>query len=290
MQSFPLSALPKESPEYVDATKAADFRPGEIDEQFLLNPVLTLPPAFGSAYVGETFSCTLCANNELTADAEKQVSSVKIASEMVTPSGRTPLEIVPAEDPIGPAVEPGKSIQKIVRFDLREEGSHTLAVNLSYSETTISKDQSASSNRVRTFRKLYQFACRPCLNVRTKVSNLPNDSKTHLEKHVIEIQLDNLADGTINLKKTTLHSKQPFKSTSLNWDLEDSDKKQGDCPVMAPRDVYQLAFLIEQQDEVHRKEVTKDGRTILGQLSIQWQTTMGDSGFLTTGWLTTKRR
>ena len=290
LQNFPLPTTGSTSIENIDANKAADIRAGEIEEHFLLNPVLTLPPAFGNAYVGETFSCTLCANNELGLDAEKQVASVKISAEMITPSGTHPLETLPNdEESMSSALESGKSIQKIVRFDLREEGSHTLAVNLSYSETTISKDQSASSNRVRTFRKLYQFACRPCLNVRTKVSALPDNKENSLEKYVIEIQLDNLAEGTISLRKTTFHTKLPFKSTSLNWDLEDPSESQGESPVIAPRDVIQLAFLIEQQDD-RRKEVTKDGRTILGQLSIQWQTTMGDSGFLTTGWLTTKRR
>ncbi|MBH1945675.1 DUF974 domain-containing protein, partial [Erythrobacter sp. YJ-T3-07] len=30
-----------------------------------MTPILNLPPSFGSAYVGETFSCTLCANCEV---------------------------------------------------------------------------------------------------------------------------------------------------------------------------------------------------------------------------------
>ena len=38
---------------------------GYVDCQFALSPSLSLPPAFGSTYVGETFACALCVNNEL---------------------------------------------------------------------------------------------------------------------------------------------------------------------------------------------------------------------------------
>lgn len=122
---------------------------------------LTLPPAFGSAYVGETFSCTLCANNELSQGAERVVTGVKITAEMQAPSGAIPLDMRPSDEDIpNRQVGPGQSLQKIVRFDLREEGNHVLAVSLSYSETMIS-EKSASSGRIRTFKKLYQFIAQP---------------------------------------------------------------------------------------------------------------------------------
>ncbi|KAL6714853.1 hypothetical protein ACLMJK_007113 [Lecanora helva] len=290
LERVPLAPQSKSSSSYIDADAFSDLNSDESDPQFLLNPIITLPPSFGSAYVGETFSCTLCANNELSNDAERQVSSVRIEAEMQSPSGSTPLQTLPAEQQETNYVKPGASIQKIVSFDLREEGSHTLAVNLSYSETTISKDQTASSGRARSFRKLYQFACRPCLNVRTKVSSL-QDRQSQKEKYVVEVQLDNLAQGTLVLKDTIFNTKPAFKSTSLNQ-MTQMGQPLTECPTMAPRDVIQIAFLIEQQDDGNssRKEVTKDGRTILGQLSIQWRSAMGDSGFLTTGWLSTKKR
>ena len=273
---------------YIDAHAYSDMSPDDVDPQFLLNPVITLPPSFGSAYVGETFSCTLCANNELSTDAERQISSIRIEAEMQSPSGTAPLQTLPDDRQETTYLKTGGSIQTIVRFDLREEGSHTLAVNLSYSETTISKDQTASSGRVRSFRKLYQFACRPCLNVRTKVSNL-QDSQSQRERYVIEVQLDNMAQGTIILKNTSFSTKPAFKSTSLNEMMKMNMMPSG-SPMMAPRDVIQIAFLVEHQDDGPRKEVTKDGRVILGQLGIQWRSAMGESGFLTTGWLTTKRK
>ncbi|KAL1842987.1 hypothetical protein VTJ49DRAFT_3464 [Mycothermus thermophilus] len=66
---------------------------------FLLTPILNLPPSFGSAYVGETFSCTLCANHDVPEGAAaatgggggggggaKTIRDVRIEAEMKTPS------------------------------------------------------------------------------------------------------------------------------------------------------------------------------------------------------------
>ena len=226
-------------------------------------------------------------------DSERQVTSVRIDAEMQAPSGSTALEASPL-DKEAVVVNPGDSLQKIVRFELREEGNHTLAVNLSYVETTISTDKPASSGRTRTFRKLYQFVARPCLGVRTKVSHLTgnsSDDESQPARYVLEAQLENYADGSITLEAATLNPKPAFKCTSLNWDARTPDMPHSEKPMMAPRDILQIAFLLlEQRNDGPDKEVTRDGRTLLGNLDIQWVTVMGDRGFLSTGWLTTKRK
>lgn len=224
---------------------------------------------------------------------------------MQTPSQTTSLDLTPADDgstKSGMKIE--ESVQKIVRFDLKEEGNHILAVSLSYTETTRSKgENAASSGRVRTFKKLYQFIAQPCISVRTKASDLPPSGKEgeksqvgKLLRFVLEAQLENMADGPITLEGVTLEPRPPFKSSSLNWDVHRSDLGQECLPNLAPRDVWQVAFLLEQQKdaeeggELIRNDLTKDGRIILGQLNIRWSSSMGDLGYLTTGWLTTKRR
>ena len=220
---------------------------------------------------------------------------------MQTPSLTVPLDLESSEDELERSqIELGESLQKIVRFDLREEGNHVLAVSLSYSETTISQERSASSGRVRSFRKLYQFDSQPCLGVRTKVSDIPSDQVSNdkqqpspIERFALEAQLENLADGSITLEKVTLNPKSPFRSTSLNWDVARPDGEHIESPVMMPREVMQVAFLIEEQHnmpDLTARERDRSGRTILGQLSIQWRTAMGDSGYLSTGWLMEKRR
>lgn len=263
---------------------------------------LTLPPSFGSAYVGETFSCTLCANNELEMDADKIITSIKMVAEMQAPSLRVPLELVPLEeDSTSPEFGPSNSLQKIVRYELREEGNHVLAVSVSYSETILSSEKSAASGRARTFRKLYQFAAQPCLSVRTKVSNIMTESATggkfgaeKGERFALEAQLENVAEGTITLDKITFSPKPFFSSTSLNWDVIRPDLEIVEAPILGPRDITQVAFLVtpneNQSGSRPAREVTKDGRIILGQLHIHWRTAMGDHGYLSTGWLMTRRR
>lgn len=250
--------------------------------------------------MGESFSCTLCANNELLPSADRTVTSVKMVAEMQTPSQTMPLELIPDQDEAGRSgLVPGESLQKVVRFDLREEGNHVLAVSVSYSENILSKSaNSASGGRVRSFRKLYQFAAQPCLSVRTKTSVLPlpetsNDLR-HLAKrssYALEAQLENLADGLITLENLTFDAKSPFKSTSLNWDIPNLDSKRATAPTLAPREVTQVAFILDEGFEPGDtpKEYTKDNRVILGLLTIQWRSAFGDPGVLSTGWLTSRR-
>ncbi|KLJ12668.1 hypothetical protein EMPG_09496 [Blastomyces silverae] len=312
--------LPSEN-EKVPLKASLSYPSDSSDSQFILCPNVTLPPAFGSAYVGETFACSLCANNELPPDTENRVvSSVRIIAEMQTPSQVVSLELAPTgEDSQPSGLAKAQSLQKIVRFDLKEEGNHVLAVSVSYTETTLAqRDQEtapggggggatqAASGRVRTFRKLYQFIAQPCLSVRTKATELaPSEvdnralgpyGKTRLLRYALEAQLENVGDGAISLGSTTLNPKPPFKSRSLNWDFERPDSPSAGPPTLNPRDVLQVAFLVEQEQgqqeglEGLQKDISRDGRTILGQLSIEWRGSMGDRGFLTTGNLMTKRR
>ncbi|GKZ26638.1 hypothetical protein AbraIFM66951_001680 [Aspergillus brasiliensis] len=291
------------------SSKASLSYPADnVDNQFILTPNLTLPPAFGSAYVGETFACTLSANNELPdEETSRVVTSVRIVAEMQTPSQVAALDLEPAEDTASKdGVQKSHSLQKIVRFDLKEEGNHILAVSVSYTETLIGSDAQAASGRVRTFRKLYQFVAQPCLSVRTKSSELaPLEvenktlgpyGKTRLLRFALEAQLENVGDGPVVVKQTRLNPKPPFKAVSLNWDLQGPEQADPRPPTLHPRDVLQVAFLVEQEEgqqeglETLQKDMKRDGRAVLGQLSIEWRGAMGDKGFLTTGNLMTRRR
>lgn len=136
---------------------------------------------------------------------------MRIVAEMQTPSSVASLDLEPASDSAqAEGLATGESLQKIVRYDLKEEGNHILAVSVSYTETRIGQDAQAASGRVRTFRKLYQFVAQPCLSVRTKASELPplevnNKSlgpygKTRLLRFALEAQLENVGDGTVVVK------------------------------------------------------------------------------------------
>ena len=288
----------------MDPGAALSYPLAQLEDSFSLTPLLTLPPAFGSAYVGEQFACTLCANNELSSDDKtKAVVSVKLEAEIQTPSQTVRLELTPqAEGATSTGLNTGETIQKSLQFDLREAGNHVLAVVLSYSETTTSGSGNiASSGRARSFKKLYQFVARPCLAVRTKTSlatSLPSNERspktTKRDHHILEAQLENVADALITLEEPEFETKHPFRATSINWGILYADQETIESPSLAPREVMQVAFIIQEDggdgvQPVEGRELTKDGRIVLGTLRIRWRNAMGDPGELSTGLLTTRK-
>jgi hypothetical protein len=183
----------------------------------------------------------------------------------------------------------GKSLLKVVNFDLKEEGSHVLAVTVTYSET------GQTSGRIRTFRKLYQFVSKGCMVVRTKTGVLPDivsgngEKEKRRKRWALEAQLENCGEETITLDTVVLETKgKGIRSTGLNWEILREEEGVGDVerPVLNPGDVEQVCFLVEQVGE--ELEVSGDGRVVFGVLSIRWRGAMGNKGFLSTGSLGTR--
>ncbi|KAM3459164.1 hypothetical protein NHJ6243_007196 [Beauveria neobassiana] len=292
---------------------------------FLLSPILNLPVSFGSAYVGETFSCTLCANNDLddsssssssTATTKRQIRDVRVEAEMKTPgqAKAQSLELGPAlssqESAAGAATDlaPGGTLQKIVSFDLKEEGNHVLAVTVSYYEAA------ETSSRTRIFRKLYQFICKPSLIVRTKVGVLeapaPKKKKKKqqppLRRWVLEAQLENCSDDTMQLDRVVMELEPGLTCRDCNWTAgAGTGSGTGSAgvqkPVLQPGEVEQVCFVIETRrggneeeeedvDVVARARAAggPDARVVFGVLGIGWRGEMGNRGFLSTGKLGTR--
>jgi trafficking protein particle complex subunit 13 len=222
------------------------------------------------------------------------ISNVRIEAEMKIPSSGIPLPLrLGPENPSdedgheegkgrekdkqGVDLEPGKSLQKVVNFDLKEEGSHVLAVTVTYSETT------PTSGRIRTFRKLYQFVCKGCMVVRTKTGPLPS-SGVKGRKWALEAQLENTGEDTISLDMVVLETREGFRSQGVNWEILSEGEKM-EKPVLMPRDVQQVCFLVEEVVDQEGKgpEPTAEGKLIFGILSLAWRGTMGNRGFLSTG-------
>jgi len=88
----------------------------------------------------------------------------------------------------------------------------------------------------------------------------------------------------------------------LNWDTFGTGTDAEHAPILNPRDVIQVAFLLEEQRksdvmQEEEKESVQDihnlalgDKIILGQLNIQWTSAMGDRGSLSTGWLVARKR
>ncbi|KAM3500819.1 hypothetical protein MY10362_006079 [Beauveria mimosiformis] len=299
---------------------------------FLLSPILNLPVSFGSAYVGETFSCTLCANNDLdssTTATKRQIRDVRVEAEMKTPgqAKAQSLELGPAPSQETAAaaaaaaatastdLAPGGTLQKIVSFDLKEEGNHVLAVTVSYYEAA------ETSGRTRTFRKLYQFICKPSLIVRTKVGVLeaptvatkkkrqqpPSSSPPPPRRWVLEAQLENCSDDTMQLDRVVMELEPGLTCRDCNWTAgagAGSGSAGVQKPVLQPGEVEQVCFVVEtrrggdeeeneQEDAVARARAARaaggpDARVVFGVLGIGWRGEMGNRGFLSTRKLGTR--
>lgn len=273
---------------------------------FPLTPLLTLPAAFGAAYVGETFACTLCANNELAPDANKRVSAVKITAELQSSSNKEGLvlELEKAKDGNGEEEEgqreeeetgeiaPGGTIQRTLRHALKDEGPHVLAVTVTYIETAVGG--TISTGRTRTFRKLYQFVAQQLIAVRSKITERKcRDQKAGQPRQwTLEAQLENVGEASVVVERVWLKAKDGIKSAAV--DQPDGDNGDGasnrEGVVLKPQDVEQVMFLVSEQNSATAEDDTAAGRTTLGQLNVQWRSAMGERGSLETGWLACRAR
>lgn len=188
---------------HIDPKASLAYAAADPADPFIISPILTLPESFRSAYVGEEFACTLCANNELAPDdMSKGINAVKILAEMQMPLGETLTLDFEEHESKGveeEAFQPGDIMQKIVRLSLSEPGQHVLAVTVTYTETQLAADGVAQGARVRTFRKLYQFVAQPLINVKTKTGDVA-PTKAGRARYALEAQLQNLGDRTVCLE------------------------------------------------------------------------------------------
>lgn len=267
--------------------------------------MLTLPPSFGTAHVGETFACTLCANNELTQDGNGMaIDRVDVKAAMQTPSRPegVPLETFSAShhglrphQEESNSLDPSETLQRIVRFDLREEGNHVLVVTVTYAEPerTSTEHGTTAEGRVRTFRKLYQFAAQQLLNVRTKIrATPPYDRAKTPHAHVLEAQLENVSDNAIVLDSVKLLPQPGFSQKGLNpWDIPDLQSSYRQRPILHCGEVLQAAFLVQRLDRQANDsdESLRDGKIVIGQVSVAWRGDMGATGSLTTDFLASGR-
>lgn len=256
-----------------------------------LTPLLTLPASFGAAYVGETFTCTLCVNNELLAgDKSRNVSGVKITAELQTPTKQDGIAL-PLEqssestegtgnDDAGFELIPGGTLQRTLRHELKDEGPHVLAVTVSYTETLHHSEGGASGGRARTFRKLYQFVSQPLLAVRSKVTERKRREKAGPRQWILEAQMENVGEVSVVLDKVWLKEHEGISCQALNGEME------RDAIVLKPQDVEQVMFVLSE-GSVADDVVSK---VTLGQVHITWRSGMGEKGTLTTGYLTSRGR
>lgn len=249
-----------------------------------MTPLLALPISFGSAYIGEAFSCTLCANHEDNEpSAQSVITDVKIEAELSAPgdagSHVTPLKV---EQPANSTrsngdtatLGPDQSIQVLVKHTLFTAGTHTLAVTVTYNEAA-----SELQKTQRTFRKVYQFLAQRGLDVKTKVTDV-SSAEPGNGRFIVEAKIENLTDQVVLLDSVILEPGKHLGNVTPVNDIESS--------MLAPGDVMQSAFVVvqEKQDELIPEE---HGRVTVGRLGVAWRIANGQARIHQTGWLTARR-
>lgn len=207
---------------------------------------------------------------------------MRIDAEMKTP-GPGPAHRLPLASGAPADLAAGETLQRVVSFDLKEEGNHVLAVTVSYYEA------SETSGRTRTFRKLYQFMCKAGLVVRTKVGLLGDGGgggSSSRKRWVLEAQLENCSQDVMQLEEVGMEAERGLRCEGCNW-------AEGERPVLHPGEVEQVCFVVVEEDEEEDEEESgadgdADGRVVFGVLGIGWRGEMGNRGFLSTGKLGTR--
>lgn len=96
------------------------------------------------------------------------------------------------------------------------------------------------------------------------------------------------------MQAVNVNPKPSLRSTSLNWDAHPPGTGYHNAPILSPRDVVQVAFILEHETGVEQSDIEEpgpesDNKRLLGQLAIQWRGALGDRGSLSTGWLMCRR-
>lgn len=300
------------------ATSQDEKRDTSAPSSFPLTQALTLPAAFGAAYVGETFVCTLCVNNELPPSPSSDeggggsgegnqtiavVSGVKIVAELQTPTRNQagdggialPLEGAASthEDEGeggeggGVKIKPGETLQRTLRHELKDEGQYVLAVTVSYTEETLLPQHGGTvvGSRTRSFRKLYQFISQQLVAVRSKVTERKKKDTTAAREWVLEAQLENVADGGAGIVLEKVWLKESEEDGVVAKAMMDVGGT-----VLKPGDIEQIMFLVKEDKKENAEDVDLSMKVRLGQLNIDWRSAMGEKGSLTTGWLSSRGR
>ncbi|KAK4204671.1 hypothetical protein QBC40DRAFT_83447 [Triangularia verruculosa] len=253
---------------------------------FLLSPILALPPSFGSAYVGSSFSCTLCANHDIPPPIDggpplsrKTIRDVRIEAEMKTPSSPQLIKLLPPEEQPGIDLQEGETLQRVVGFELKEEGNHVLAVQVTYYEAT------ETSGRTRTFRKLYQFIVKGLLVVRTKTSELGLGGKGG-RRWCLEAQVENGSEEeVVFMEEIGLELEKGLKGRDLNfWGRGGGGREK---VVLRPGEGEEVVFIVEEEQEWDGG-VEEEEKKVFGTLQLGWRGEMGGRGWLATGRLGTR--
>ncbi|ORY47086.1 hypothetical protein BCR35DRAFT_356228 [Leucosporidium creatinivorum] len=288
------SLVPSSTPYYEeDSLGSAAFEALELNSvsegrEHGLSGALQLPNAFGTIYLGETFSALLSLSNDAAQvpDSSTTVNAPILKVEMHTagPAGAPPgsagtkhhLQTITAPNEV---LAPGDSMEGLVSHEIKELGMHSLVCTVTYA-VPVEGGRSIS----RSFRKVYKFQVSNPLSVRTKAHS-PNAfiattslSATERNKIFLEVQVQNQCEQAMWFERMRF---EPV----VGWKLEDVNEGlfTGTEALLPPAAVRQFVFVLSATPQV---PIAPPGSSQgLGRLDIVWRTPHGEVGRLQTSML-----
>lgn len=248
----------------VAASKGAEYlSTGEL---------LSLPQAFGSIYLGETFSCYVSILN----DSNQISKDVSLKTDIQTTSQRIQLTSCKPKDVLGP----DESVDEVLNYEVKELGTHILICAVTYH---------SSAGEKLYMRRFYKFQVLKPLEVKTKFYNAENDVL------FLEAQVQNITTSPLCIQHVILDQSHFYAMKSLNFlpnekrnlesvDASDLETELFGSTYMNPLDTRQYLYKLYPKIE-HLRELRSKPVTPIGKLDIVWRTNFGESGRLQTSQL-----
>ncbi|CAE7232617.1 unnamed protein product [Rhizoctonia solani] len=255
--------------------------------------ILTLPEAFGSISLGETFTSALCINNE----SSHTVLGSHLLVEMQTASNKTTLGQIGGLDS---RLDPGQMFTLVVSHEMKELGQHVLVCTVGYHVPPALRNSSIppedpNNPSLRTIKKFYKFIVSNPLSVRTKV-HVPRSpsallNRTERNKVFLEVHVQNLTAKPLYFERIQFECAEGWVlANSTPKALLDSGSQANETS-LRPQDTRQYLYILTPTPAATPSfPIPYPPGTIiaLGRLDMSWRSSFGEPGRLLTSMLSRK--
>lgn len=257
---------------------------GGVGDGALLTGWMALPQSFGDIYLGETFSCYISLANvagfELGAVALKVEVQTQVQRETLANTAAAGADGTP---PPPEGLAAGQTLDRIIRYELRDVGIHILICSASYSDREGTR---------RSFRKFFKFAVQNPLSMKSKTHSL-----SHSDEILVETQLQNATPHLLFLESVAFSPAAAFSSEPLTGELAGGGAAEGGAAeggaegggVAAPVPAFgSMEYLRPGDTQQYMYRLTPRARPSaggkpasgLGRMEVIWKGAMGEAGHL----------
>ncbi|KAJ1737707.1 hypothetical protein LPJ72_000232 [Coemansia sp. Benny D160-2] len=253
-------------------------------DAFQLSEALVLPRAFGTMYLGETFSAHLCLCNEsnlvvrdISVRAVMQTATQRlILFDSSSSSNSSNSKGAGQQEETPNILQAGQPLNLQVAHEIKELGVHMLGCTISYL---------SAQGEHRSLQKSFKFQVSNPLVVKTKINHLDNDV-------LLEIQVHNATQSTMVLERLRFEAASPFEADDLNSVGANVPVWCGSVGFMQPGDVRQYLYRLQPQQPSDQPSIEQERAikyaSALGKLDILWRSAFGSVGRLQTSQLLRK--